>query len=121
MHEIGEIIKVKVSEVKPYAAFVCDENDEKGMIHISELSDTYIRDIEKIVEKGDEINVLVLSIDERDGFFRASYKKVPPEQQFNSHVNLRKALITDDSEFDSLREKLPEWIEDSLRRNGDKK
>ena len=120
MHEVGEIIKVKVAEVKPYAAFIYDENGEKGMIHISELSDTFIRDIEKIVEKGDELTVIILTVDENDGFFRASYKQVPEDLRTNTHVNARRALQSDESEFASLKNKLDDWIEESLRKNGDK-
>ena len=117
MVKVGDVIKVKVAEVKPYAAFVYDENRHKGMVHISELSDTFIRDIDKFVAIDDEMSVIILNIDETDGFFRASYKQVPADKKTTTHVNMRRALETNEEEFASLKEKLPIWIEDSLKRN----
>lgn len=116
-YQIGDIVKAKVSEVKPYAAFICFEDGQLGMIHISEISDSYIRDIDKFISKGDEVIVKVLSIDYKDNFIRASFKQVPLDQQYTTHINKRKALMTDINEFESLMTNLPTWIKNSLEKH----
>lgn len=116
-YQINSIVLAKVSEIKPYAAFLVFENGCKGMIHISEISDTFVKDIERYLSKGDEVNVLILSIDEKDNFICASYKKVPPDKKYSTHSNVRQALSTTENDFKPLVDKLPEWIEDSLNRH----
>jgi len=121
--EINSIIKAKVIDVKPYAAFLEFENGSKGLLHISEISDKFIRDILSVVSKGDEINVLVLSIDKKDGFIRCSLKRVPEENRMSTHKNERKRPNITEKDFSPLKEKLPEWIAISLeeKKNKEKK
>ena len=115
--KVGDILIGKVNQIRPYALFLSFENGQRGLLHISELSDNYIRDIEKYGSIGDEIKVKVLSIDENNGFLRVSYKKVPPEEAYSSHTNsARKAPDTNDEDFAPLAEKLPEWIKDTLEK-----
>jgi len=76
-YQVGDLIIGTVTNVKPYALFLKFENGNNGLLHISEISDDYIRDIEKFGSVGDQIKVYVLSVDETNGFLRVSYKKVP--------------------------------------------
>ena len=72
--------------------------------------------IERYGSKGDQMKVMIVSIDENNGFLRVSYKKVPPEEAYSSHTNsARKAPDTNDEDFAPLAEKLPEWISDALK------
>ena len=116
-YKIGDIIKAKVVEVKPYAAFLSLPDGTNGMVHISELSDSYIRDIEKFVAKGDELKIMVLTIDSKDNFIRGSYKQVPENEKFTTHMNSRKALMTDEEDFEALKRNIPDWINQSLERH----
>ena len=114
-YEIGQIILGKVTNVKPYALFLEFEDGTTGLLHISEISDSFIRDIEKYGSKGDEMKVMVVSIDENNGFLRVSYKRVPSEEAFSTHDNsVRNAPVTTSEDFKPLEEKLPEWIANTL-------
>lgn len=116
-YQVGDIVIGKVIGVKPYALFLSFEGGVKGLLHISELSDAYIRDIEKYGSVGDEIKVLVLSIDETNGFLRVSVKRVPAEEQYSTHVNEARIYLRDDEkDFSVLKEKLPTWIEETLKK-----
>ena len=84
-----------------------------GLLHISEISDSFIRDIEKYGSVGDEIKVKILSIDKDNGFLRVSYKQVPPEEMYSSHTNQRKVPTTSEDEFLPLKEKLDSWIKEA--------
>ena len=116
-YEVGQIVLGTVTNVKPYALFLEFEDGTTGLLHISEISDSFIRDIERYGSKGDQMKVMIVSIDENNGFLRVSYKKVPPEEAYSSHTNsARKAPDTNDEDFAPLAEKLPEWIKDTLEK-----
>ncbi len=112
---IGELIIGKVENVKPYALFLIFEDGSKGLLHISEISDSYIRDIEKFGTVGDELKVKVLSIDQHNGFLRVSLKQVPAEEQFSTHNNDERHIpVVDENSFKDLKEHLDGWIEETL-------
>ena len=115
-YQIGEIYTVKIKEVKPYAAFIIFDDGTLGMLHISELSDKFINDIERYVSSGDSISVKLLEIDTKNWFARVSYKQVPDELKFTNHVNVRKALDKDEETFKTLKEKIPQWIKEELNK-----
>ena len=113
-YEVGQLIVGTVTSVKPYALFLTFEDSVQGLLHISEISDAYIRDIEKYGSLGDKLRVLVLSIDKTNGFLRVSLKKVPTEEAYSTHSNGRTAPNFNDGDFEPLKEKLPEWIDNAL-------
>ena len=117
-YEVGQIVLGTVTNVKPYALFLEFEDGVTGLLHISEISDSFIRDIERYGSKGDQMKVVIVSIDENNGFLRVSYKKVPPEEAYSSHTNngARKVPDTNDEDFAPLEEKLPEWIKKTLEK-----
>ena len=114
-YEVGQLIIGRVEAVKPYALFLVFEDDVKGLLHISEISDSYIRDIEKFGTVGDEMRVKVLSIDEHNGFMRVSMKQVPEEERYSTHTNDKRHIPeVDNASFQDLEEHLPGWIQDTL-------
>ena len=116
-YQIGDLIIGKVNKVRPYALFLTFEDGTNGLLHISEISDGYVRDIEKFGVVGDEIKVKVLEIDPKNSFLRVSYKRVPEEEKYNSHrFDKRMVPEFDSNDFSSLEEKLPEWIEAALKK-----
>lgn len=113
--EIGQLVIGKVIKVKPFALFMEFEGGVEGLLHISEISDSYIRDIEKFGSKGDEIKVKIVSIDETNGFLRVSLKKVPAEEAYSTHSNnVRKLPDCDKNDFKPLADHLNEWINKTL-------
>lgn len=64
MVSVGEVFEGKVVSVMPFGAFVDLGKRKSGLIHISELSDEYVKDINECVKKGDVLKVKVLKIDE---------------------------------------------------------
>ena len=116
-YEVGQVVLGTVINVKPYALFLEFDDGVTGLLHISEISDFFIRDIEKYGTKGDKMKVVIVSIDENNGFLRVSYKKVPHEEAYTSHTNnIRKAPDTSSEDFLPLAEKLPEWIAETLEK-----
>ena len=116
-YKVGDVIIGKVNQVRPYALFLTFESGQNGLLHISELSDKYIRDIEKFGTVGDELKVKVLSIDPQNGFLRVSYKAIPEEEKYNTHDESAHHIAQfDEADFHDLEAKLPEWIKDTLEK-----
>jgi len=114
-YQVGQSVIGKVIKVKPFAIFMSFEDGSEGLLHISEISDSYVRDIEKYGSKGDEIKVKIVSIDETNGYLRVSLKRVPQEEAYSTHNNnVRKAPECNEGDFKPLKDKLDGWIKDML-------
>ncbi|WP_246109960.1 polyribonucleotide nucleotidyltransferase [Roseimaritima multifibrata] len=64
--QIGKIYDGTVSSIKDFGAFVEILPGRDGLCHISELSSGYISSIDKVVQVGDSMKVLVIDVDEHD-------------------------------------------------------
>ena len=114
-YEVGQLVIGKVTKVKPFALFMEFGNGQEGLLHISEISDSYIRDIEKYGSRGDEMKVKIVAIDETNGFLRVSLKKVPPEEAYSTHSNnVRKLPDCGSEDFKPLAAHLKKWITSTL-------
>ncbi|WP_416863790.1 30S ribosomal protein S1, partial [Helicobacter ganmani] len=83
--EVGDAIKVTVSNIEPYGVFVDLGNDIEGFLHISEISwNKNIQNPEEFLKAGQEIDVEVIEIDTKDRRLRVSLKKLldKPFEQF---------------------------------------
>lgn len=61
--EIGEIYEGKVASIMNYGAFVDLAPGVAGLLHVSELSDEFVKDVRKFVNEGEIIKVKVIGID----------------------------------------------------------
>ena len=78
--EIGSILEGKVTGITNFGAFVELPDKSTGMVHISEVSSTFIKDIHEKLSEGDTVNVKVLEINEK-GKIALSIKKALPEEE----------------------------------------
>ncbi|MBC7189137.1 polyribonucleotide nucleotidyltransferase [Candidatus Aerophobetes bacterium] len=62
--KVGKIYLGKVKRITNFGAFVEISPGKEGLVHISELSDKYVKDVSEIVRPGDEILVKIIGIDE---------------------------------------------------------
>jgi polyribonucleotide nucleotidyltransferase len=76
--EVNRVYFGKVKRIMAFGAFVEIAPGKEGLVHVSELSDTFVKDVESVVKIGDEIKVKVIGIDEL-GRINLSKKQVPPE------------------------------------------
>lgn len=80
MVSVGEVLYGKVLSVMPFGAFVEIEKNVSGLVHISELSASYIKDISDYIKKGDSVKVKVIKIDD-NGKISLSIKQATLEQK----------------------------------------
>lgn len=64
--EVGQVYTGKVVGLKDFGAFVELVPGRDGMVHISELSNEYVKNIHEHVKMGDEMTVKVIGIDDQD-------------------------------------------------------
>lgn len=74
---MGEILEGKVTGITKFGVFIDIGNGKSGMVHISEVANTYVNDINEILKIGDSVKVKILSIGE-DGKISLSIKRAQP-------------------------------------------
>ena len=107
---VGNIIKGKVTGIEKYGVFVQLENGYNGLIHISEVSEDFVRDINNYVSINEIIYCQVLEIDNTEKKVKLSikdinYKSTPSE---NGVEETRLG-------FYPLKEHLNIWMEEKLK------
>ena len=60
--EVGNILPGKVTGITNFGAFVDLGNRKTGLVHISEVSNSYIKDIKDVLTVGEEVQVKVMEI-----------------------------------------------------------
>lgn len=117
-YELGEELIGKVTGIQPYGAFVALDKETQGLVHISEITYGFVKDIHDHLEIGDEVKVKVLEVDEvakKISLSIRALQKAPiktkygrPRQSLQAHVEERDA-----GGFNSLKDKLQDWIDRS--------
>ena len=62
--EVGENYTGKVVKIMDFGCFVNLIPGKDGMVHISELSDTRVPDVQSVANEGDELDVMVVNVDQ---------------------------------------------------------
>jgi len=83
---VGEIIEGKVTGITKFGVFVDIGGGKSGMVHISEVANTFVSDINDILKIGDTVKAKILTVSE-DGKISLSIKKATeqPKKQFKSN------------------------------------
>ena len=83
----NDVVQGRVAEIRDFGAFVWLDDGRKGLIHISEIADDYVKDIHNRVKPNQKVKVKVLSIKD-DGRIELSLKQAdgleytkPPKQE----------------------------------------
>lgn len=110
--KVGDIIYGKITNILGYGAFV-EVDDYDGLIHISEFSDHYVRDINEFVKVGQEVKLKVIDVDDEKKRVKLSYKQIHKTRGVKCHIPTYKIG------FASIKKELPKWIEKEKKREND--
>lgn len=58
----GEIVAGKVQGITNFGAFIELSEGIVGLVHISEIADTYVKNVKDFIQEGDEVKVKILSV-----------------------------------------------------------
>ena len=108
--KVGDIIEGTVIDIRQFGAIMIFDNDVKGLLHISEIADAFIRNIRRYLKIGKTYQVKVLSIED-DGFLKVSMSKISDEdKELYRSSNLKRTPVDKENiDFTALEEKLKEW------------
>ena len=78
---VGQIVEGKITGITAFGVFVDIGEGKSGLVHISEVSRTYVNDLNEFVKIGDVVKAKVLNIGD-DGKISLSMKKaLEPEKR----------------------------------------
>lgn len=111
-YQTGQIVEGKVTGIQSYGAFVNLDAETSGLIHISEISDGYVRDIGRFVHIGDTVRVKILEYSEAEHRAKLSLKALHKRKVFHRRrLSIRRATLPAMRiGFSSVAEMMPEWI-----------
>ncbi|MBO1004711.1 S1 domain-containing RNA-binding protein [Pseudogracilibacillus auburnensis] len=126
--EVGSKLEGKVTGITHFGAFVELPVGSTGLVHISEVADNYVKDINEHLKVGDQVLVKVLNV-EKDGKIGLSIRKAkdqPPAQPQSSH-RPRNNRANDFRPKENFEQKMSRFLKDSedrlssLKRNTESK
>lgn len=77
--QVGSILEGKVTSITKFGAFVALEGGKSGLVHISEIANTFVNDVHDFLQEGQAVKALVLSTE--NGKINLSIKKALPQQE----------------------------------------
>jgi|SRR5690625_856207 len=117
--EKGQVIQGKVTGIQPYGAFVALNDSVQGLVHISEVTHGYVKDINDYLSIGDEVSVKVLDINEESNKISLSIRETEEAPKKETKQPTQSKSNTQDANtagFNTLKNKLEEWIDQSKDR-----
>lgn len=104
--EPGKVVKGVVSGIEKYGIFVNFENGYTGMIHISEVSEKFVRDLNIYAKIGEIIPCKILEINDETKKIRLTIKNLEYQLKKEEYENRN---------FQRLQKMLPIWIEEKMK------
>ncbi|WP_304507998.1 S1 RNA-binding domain-containing protein [Anaerotignum sp.] len=131
--EVGSIVEGKIVRIKPFGAIV-SLGSVQGLVHISQVANSFVQDINDHVKVGDIVKVKVLSIDEESHKIALSIRdalpkeerKPKPEKPFRKPIQTQKPASPAEEYFrpqspvnssSDFEDKMKEWMKQSNERH----
>lgn len=107
----GDIVSAKISGIQPYGAFVTLQDGTNGLIHISEISSGYVKDVSLFVHVNDTVNVKIIDVDKEKNQVRCSLKALTARKsRRNKRIQQKALLPANKIGYSMLQQQLPIWI-----------
>ncbi len=106
----GQIVEGTVARITRYGAFVDLADGRTGLLHISEIADTFVRDVREHLQEGQRVRVKILGVDAR-GRLDLSLKRARSPEERTDRSSHRTAF----------EEKLKAFLRESQERLADLK
>jgi len=125
--EVGTILEGKVSGITKFGAFVTLPEGKSGLVHISEIANSYVNEVSEHLSMGQTVKVKVISVSEEGKISLSIRKALPappkreyaPRQQSSGQQSARapfpRAQATSGNQ--SFEDKLKQFMADSDSKN----
>ncbi|MDI3481041.1 MAG: binding domain protein [Tepidanaerobacteraceae bacterium] len=104
--EVGQIVEGKITGITKFGAFVELPGGVTGLVHISEVADSYVKDVNDFLKENDKVKVKVIGVSQ-DGKVSLSIRKL------NESSRDRRSKERDNLSFE---DKLAKFMKDSEER-----
>lgn len=104
----NQVVEGCVSGIEKYGIFVTLDEYYNGLIHISEISDSFIRDINKYVQVGETIKVRIIESDDESFHVKLSIKNLNYRFDNKYEIGIQETIHG----FSSLKDNLLIWIKE---------
>lgn len=106
-YKVGSLVTGLVTGIESYGIFVSLDDYYSGLIHISEISDGYVKNVSDVVKVGDIVNAKVLDVDDDSFHVKLSIKNIDYKQRKRVYKEIEEI----GSGFSILKDNLENWIE----------
>jgi len=110
-YEMGAILTGKVTGITKFGAFVTMAPGKSGLVHISEITSSYVSDIREHLTEGQEVTVKVIGVDQ-SGRMNLSIKAATSEPAGEQRCKPQKRPAETPAE-PSFEDKLKRFMQDS--------
>lgn len=106
--EVGDIVKAEVTGIEKYGIFVKVDEKYNGLIHISEISENFVKNVNDFTKIGEKIYCKILEIDNDNNNMKLTIKNI-------NYKNDKKKFNETIKGFSILKDNLDGWIEDKKK------
>ena len=85
---VGAVLEGKVKSITNFGAFIALPENKTGLVHISEVANTYVSDVREHLTEGQDVKVMVISTD--GGKLNLSIKRLEPKPQREARPDARR-------------------------------
>lgn len=107
----GDIVTGCVTGIEKYGVFVSLDDYYSGLIHISEISDGFVRNIHDYVKIGETINAKVIEENEKEHHVKLSIKDIDYRKSKYSKTK----IVETKKGFSTLRMYLNKWVDSKIQ------
>lgn len=124
--EEGKVVEGVVSSITSFGAFIQLPEGKMGLVHISEIADTYVKDIKQFIKEKDKVKVKVLSV-EKNGKINLSIKQAQVVKRTNRPIEIDWEQEARKNQCSSFEDRLLKFLKESdeklqqLKKNTDSK
>lgn len=109
--EVGQQITGKVTGIQPYGAFVSIGENIQGLVHISEITHGFVKDINDHLSVGDSVTVEIINIDEKNNKYSLSIKATTAAPTKKKKQKQRQVKSEQTTGFNTMEAELKQWLE----------
>ncbi len=89
--EVGDLVIATIETVTDYGAYAkLDEFEKRGLLHVSEISSSWIRNIRDFVREGQKLVLKVLRVDHEKGHIDLSLRRVTKRERIEKVLSWKK-------------------------------
>ena len=130
--EVGSILEGKVTGITKFGAFVALPEGKSGLVHISEIANSYVSDVNEHLKLGQAVKVKVINITP-DGKINLSIKQAIPREPVRKRVPSQPAaapkpsaeptrgVVDEPSENKEFEDRLKKFMQEANSRIADNK